>query len=237
MLPSRRFPLTRQSQQSDSQRLINLQFMHSPLGQPGSSAHSLILLYASHTSLHCGAVRYAADTIGLSSHLFPLRLLSLVSLARPNTEEDWHCTAVWAQLCCGGQGFHFLTATASQATSPAVTTWRQQRRVQFQWRRLSCPLAPVCLVEAPRGPLVLQGNQMRVRGAERARVNSTTAHRAVRLCPPQQGGPGMLQPLPCLPRDACDSKRCQQPPVTVAWGEAADRDVSQLSSFPGSSSS
>lgn len=107
MLPSRRFPLTRQSQQSDSQRLINLQFMHSPLGQPGSSAHSLILLYASHTSLRCGAVRYAADTIGLSSHLFPLRLQSIVSLARPNTEEDWHCTAVWAQLCCGGTGLSF----------------------------------------------------------------------------------------------------------------------------------
>lgn len=117
-----------------------------------------------------------------------------------------------------------------------MTTSRQQRRVQFQWRRLSCPLAPVCLVEAPRGQLVLQGKQMQVRRAERARVSSITAHWAARLCPPEQGGPGMPQPLPFLPQDACQGRRCQQPPVAVAWGEAANKGVTQPSNFTGSCS-
>lgn len=136
----------------------------------------------------------------------------------------------------GGEGFHFLTATTSQATSPAVTTSRQQRQVQFQWRQLLCPLAPVCLVEALRGQLVLQGKQMQVRCAEGARVSSITTHWAARLCPPEQRGPGMPQPLPFLPHDAREGRRCQQPPGTVAWGEAANKDVTQLSNFTGSCS-
>lgn len=136
----------------------------------------------------------------------------------------------------GGEGFHFLTATTSQATSPAVTTLRQQRQVQFQWRQLSCPLAPVCLVEALRGQLVLQGKQMQVRRAEGARVSSITTHWAARVCSPEQRGPGMPQPRPFLPQDACEGRRCQQPPGTVAWGEAANKDVTQLSNFTGSCS-